>query len=119
MARRPQVHQARGAAGGRTPGPGTPQAVASGATPGTQRGLDRSSPAAGSPGNGRNIGLGTEAATAGDAQLQTQRERLKAMNLSPAQARQLLETLRAQEQQYLQQLTRPATQKPDPSKPTW
>ncbi len=109
----------QGTAGGRTPGPGTPQAVASGATPGTQRGLDRSSAAAGSPGNGRTVGPGTEAATAGDVQLQTQRERLKAMNLSPAQARQLLETLRAQEQQYLQQLARPATQKPDPTKPTW
>jgi hypothetical protein len=41
------------------------------------------------------------------------------MNLSPAQARQVLETLRAQEQQYLQQLTRPTQQKPDPNKPTW
>ncbi len=109
----------QGSAGGRRPGAGTPQAVASGATPGTQRGLDRTGTAPGSPGNGRNNGLGTEAATASDAQLQTQRERLKAMNLSPAQARQLLETLRAQEQQYLQQLTRPAQQKPDPSKPTW
>ena len=68
---------------------------------------------------GRSSRPGTEAATAADLQLQTQRERLQAMNLSPAQARQLLETLRAQEQQYLQQLTRPAAQKPDPSKPTW
>ncbi|WP_035567443.1 hypothetical protein [Hymenobacter sp. IS2118] len=109
----------QGSAEGRAPGSGTPQAVASGATPGTQRGLDRTSAAPGSSGNGRNSGLGTEAATASDAQLQTQRERLKAMNLSPAQARQLLETLRAQEQQYLQQLTRPVQQKPDPSKPTW
>jgi hypothetical protein len=47
--------------------------------------------------------------------LQTQRERLEAMNLSPAQARQLLETLRAQEQQYLQQLRGPAHKNPTPA----
>ncbi|MBF9237498.1 hypothetical protein I2I05_08810 [Hymenobacter sp. BT683] len=104
--------------GGRVPGPGSAQPVASGSTPGTQRGLDRSS-TAGNSNSGASNRLGTDAATAGDAQLQTQRERLKAMNLSPAQARQLLETLRAQEQQYLQQLTRPAAQKPNPNKPTW
>ena len=122
---RPDQQQPTGAPGngsndGRQPGAGTPQPVASGSTPGGQRGLDRSSSsAAGTTVTGRSSGPGTEAATAGDAQLQTQRERLQAMNLTPAQARQLLETLRAQEQQYLQQLTRPATQKQDPSKPTW
>lgn len=106
-------------AGGRGPGDGASQPVASGATPGTQRGLDRTSTAANPAARARGNRPGTDAATGADLNLQTQRERLQAMNLSPAQARQLLETLRAQERQYLQQLTRPATQKPDPSQPTW
>ena len=107
------------AAGTRTSGAGTPQPTASGNTPGPQRGLDRNTAGgAGSPNNG-STRPGSEAATAADLSLQTQRERLQAMNLSPAQARQLLETLRAQEQQYLQQRPRPAAQKPDPSRPTW
>ncbi|WP_426059971.1 tetratricopeptide repeat protein [Hymenobacter sp. B1770] len=120
----PDNRQATGAPGtaargGRAPGAGTPQPMASGEAPGNQQGLDRSSAAAGAGANGRSNRAGTETATPDDASLQTQRERLEAMNLTQAQARQLLETLRAQEQQYLQQLTRPAVQKPDPSKPTW
>ena len=107
------------AAGNRTPGPGTPQPTASGNKPGTQRGLDRSAAAGGTSPNNRSNRPGSEAATGADLSLQTQRERLQAMNLSPAQARQLLETLRAQEQQYLQQRSRPAAQKPDPNRPTW
>ena len=107
------------AAGNRTPGAGTPQPTASGNTPGTQRGPDRSTAAGGTSPNSRSNRPGSEAATASDLSLQTQRERLQAMNLSPAQARQLLETLRAQEQQYLQQRPRPAAQKPDLSRPTW
>lgn len=107
------------AAGGRPPGPGTAQPMASGAAPGTRRGLDRTSSAAAAALRGRSTAAGTEAATPDDVQLQTQRARLKAMNLSPAQARQLLETLRAQEQQYLQQLPRPASRQPDPNQPTW
>ena len=107
------------AAGNRTPGAGTPQPTASGNTPGTQRGLDRSTAAGGALPNNRSNRPGSEAATAADLSLQTQRERLQAMSLSPAQARQLLETLRAREQQYLQQRTRPAAQKPDPNRPTW
>ncbi len=104
---------------GRAPGDGTPQPLASGAVPGSERGLDRNSEAPGSPATGRSNRAGNEAAAPTDVRLQTQRERLKAMSLSPAQARQILETLRAQEQQYLQQQTRPAHQKPDPNKPTW
>ncbi|MBD2768000.1 hypothetical protein IC235_08875 [Hymenobacter sp. BT664] len=106
-------------AGKRAPGAGTPQPVASGKLPGTERGLDPGSATTPPQANRGSNRPGTEAATASDERLQTQRERLQAMNLSPAQARQLLEALRAQEQQYLQQLTRPATRKPDPSKPTW
>ena len=116
---RPNGGSGTAASGSRQPGSGPEQPLASGTTPGLQRGLDRNSaaPAAGQP--GRSSRPGTEAATPADVQLQTQRERLAAMSMSPAQARQLLETLRAQEQQYLQQLTRPAAQKPDPNRPTW
>lgn len=116
---RPEATPGSAANGSRKPGTGTPQPVASGSAPGTQRGLDQNSASTSSTPNGRSNRPGTEAATPGDAQLQTQRERLQAMSLSPAQARQLLETLRAQEQQYLQQITRPAAAKPDPNKPTW
>ena len=105
------------AAGSPKPGAGPTQPVASGDAPGNERGLDPNSPAA--PADRRGNRPGTEAATPADVRLQTQRERLQAMNLSPAQARQILETLRAQEQQYLQQLTRPTTHKPDPTRPTW
>ena len=107
------------AKGARAPGIGTPQPLVSGAVPGTERGLDRNSEAPGSTATGRSNRPGNEAATLTDVRLQTQRERLRTMSLSPAQAHQILETLRAQEQQYLQQQTRPAQHKPDPSKPTW
>lgn len=116
---RPAETPGNAANGGRAPANGPAQPLTSGATPGTQRGLDRTSTTTGPAARGRSNRPGTDAATAADLSLQTQRERLQAMNLSPAQARQLLETLRAQEQQYLQQLTRPAAQKPDPNKPTW
>jgi tetratricopeptide (TPR) repeat protein len=115
----PDTAPGNAANGGRQPGAGTPQPMASGTSPGAQRGLDRGSTSPASAAGGRSNRPGTEAAAPADLSLQTQRERLQAMNLSPAQARQLLETLRAQEQQYLQQLTRPAPQKPDPNRPTW
>lgn len=117
--RRPSAAPDGAAAGGRTLGNGARQPLPSGEEPGQQRGLDRSGRASAPTAGGRSNRPGTEAATPADVQLQTQRERLQAMNLSPAQARQLLETLRAQEQQYLQQLARPAATKPDPNKPTW
>lgn len=107
------------AAGSRTAGAGQLQPTASGDASGTQRGLDRNTAGGPASPNNRSRQPGSEAATETDLSLQTQRERLQAMNLSPAQARQLLETLRAQEQQYLQQRPRPAAQKPDPSRPTW
>ncbi|MBF9220790.1 tetratricopeptide repeat protein [Hymenobacter ruricola] len=116
---RPRPADGTAAKGGRTPGAGPEQPLPLGELPGQQRGLDRGTASPASGGKGRSNRPGTEAATPADVQLQTQRERLQAMNLSPAQARQLLETLRAQEQQYLQQVARPAAQKPDPNKPTW
>lgn len=116
--RQPGALPGPAAPGGRQPGAGPAQPLASGDTPGAQRGLDRRSATSGpnAPGSRRP---GTDAAAPNDTRLQTQRERLQAMNLTPAQARRLLETLRAQEQQYLQQLTRPSPQKPDPNKPSW
>lgn len=116
---RPASILGNAAKSGRAPVDGTPQPLAAGPAAGTERGLDLNSGSPGPVANGRSKMPGTEAATPTDLRLQTQRERLQAMNLSPAQARQILEALRAQEQQYLQQLTRPAQQKPDPSKPTW
>lgn len=105
--------------GRRPPGAGPPQPIATGDTPGIQRGLDRNTAGGTTPHGARSNQPGSETATRADLSLQTQRERLQAMSMSLAQARQLLETLRAQEQQYLQQRTRPAVQKPDPNRPTW
>ena len=103
--------------GARAAGAGDQQPIGSGAADGGQRGLDRRTGSGAAGGQGQLAG--DEDATSADHTLQTQRERLQAMSLTPAQARQLLETMRAQEQQYLQQLMRPATKKPDPNKPTW
>ncbi|QKG53035.1 tetratricopeptide repeat protein [Hymenobacter sp. BRD67] len=102
-----------------TNGPERP--VPTGAGRGTQRGLDPGATAQGQPAAaGTSHRPGTEAATSTDLQLQTQRERLKAMDLTPEQARQVLEALRASEQQYLQQ--RPRARQgtvPPAGQPTW
>ncbi|MGI4870960.1 MAG: hypothetical protein ACRYFX_07255 [Janthinobacterium lividum] len=109
------------APGGFRPGAGEQRPVASGNRPGSQRGLDTGAGATGLAATaGHSRRPGTEVATDADLQLQTQRERLKAMNLSPAQAQQLLEALRESEQQYLQQ--RPRARQgaaPAPGTPTW
>lgn len=109
------------AAGGFQPGAGQTRPLPSGRAPGRQRGLDLSGAApGGSPPAGRGPQPGREAATEADAQLQTQRERLKAMSLSPSQAQQLLDALRASEQQYLQQQPRVRQgAAPAPGTPTW
>jgi hypothetical protein len=103
------------------PGRGDEHPLPTGTQPGHQRGLDTGPSATGrSAPAGRGQRLGTEEATNADLQLQTQRERLKAMNLTPAQAQQLLDALRASEQQYLQQ--RPRARQgtpPPPGTPTW
>jgi len=113
--------QAGSSAGGSfQPGAGERQPLLSGTAPGRQRGLDASAAAASPSTAGPSRRPGTEAATSADLQLQTQRERLKAMNLTPAQAQQVLEALRESEQQYLQQ--RPRARQgaaPAPGQPTW
>jgi len=101
------------------PGQGENQPLPSGTAPGHQRGLDTNT-ASPNQTPARPGHPGADAATDADRQLQTQRERLKAMNLTPAQAQQLLDALRESEQQYLQQ--RPRTQQgvaPAPDQPTW
>ena len=113
---RPTAASGSRASGGFRPGSGAARPLPTGSSPGSQRGLAPG--AAGPPGSNGGQRPGTDAAT--DAQLQTQRERLKAMNLSPTQAQQLLDALRASEQQYLQQ--RPRVRQgaaPAPGQPTW
>ena len=118
---RPAPNAGNSPQGGFRPGSGEERPLPTGTQPGRQRGLDTGAKATGRDApSGRGQRLGTEEATDADLQLQTQRERLKAMNLSPAQAQQLLDALRASEQQYLQQ--RPRTRQgtpPAPGTPTW
>ena len=99
-------------------GRGPKRSVAQGSQPGNVRGISSEATDPEAPG-GSARQLGTEAAALDEAQLQTQRARLQQMNLSTGQARQVLEALSAAERQYLQQLPRRATAKPDPSKPAW
>lgn len=117
----PTPNAGTSASGGFRPGAGERQPLPSGTAPGRQRGLDASAPSDAPPAPaGQSRRPGSEAAAATDLQLQTQRERLKAMNLTPAQAQQVLEALRESEQQYLQQ--RPRTRQgaaPTPGQPTW
>ena len=116
---RPTPNAGSNAKGGFRPGAGDSQPLASGREPGTQHGL-----AAGTAGpnaaGGRGSGPGQDAATNADLTLQTQRERLKAMSLTPAQAEQVLDALRESEQQYLQQQPRQRQgAAPVPGQPTW
>ncbi|TDN37186.1 tetratricopeptide repeat protein [Hymenobacter sp. UV11] len=119
---RPTPQAGANAGGGSKPGGAGPaRPVPTGPAGGTRQGLDAGNAALGNSapaGQGRRPG--TEAATDADQQLQTQRERLKAMDLTPVQAQQLLDALRASEQQYLQQRPRPrAGTAPPPGQPTW
>lgn len=100
------------------PGQGTERNMARGSKPGATLGLSDEEEGA-EANTGVSKRAGTEAATLDEAQLQTQRARLQQMNLSSGQARQLLQALDAAEQQYLQQLPRQATRKPESGKPTW
>jgi tetratricopeptide (TPR) repeat protein len=106
------------ASGNFQPGQGEQRRVAQGSQPGNVRGLS-GAPDGPEVRGGTSGQPGTEAAAPDEAQLQTQRARLQQMNLSSGQARQILQALSAAEQQYLQQLPRPATARPDPSKPAW
>lgn len=50
---------------------------------------------------------------------QTRNNRLQQLNINPEKARLMLEAMRSAEQQYIQQLPKKATRKPDPTKPDW
>lgn len=119
-AQRPTPVPGTAANGHRSPAPaGRTGPVPTSGQPGGSRGLDTADDAGPSAPAGHNSAPGTDAARASDTRLRTQRERLEAMSLSPAQAQQLLDALKAQEQQYLQQVPRrtgPAVRR---GQPTW
>ena len=50
---------------------------------------------------------------------QTRNSRLQQHRINPEKARLMLEAMRSAEQQYIHQLPKKATRKPDPSKPDW
>ncbi|TYZ10583.1 hypothetical protein FY528_08955 [Hymenobacter lutimineralis] len=102
-----------------TPGQGQEQQVAQGRQPGSVRGLGDPTADSGSDAPAGSRQAGSENAAPDAAALQTQRARLQQMQLTPAQAQQLLEALRAAEQQYLQQLPRKAPRRSASSKPAW
>lgn len=54
-----------------------------------------------------------------EQRVQTQRTRLQQMNISPERAKLLLDAMQDAELQYIQQLPKRATRKPDKSKPDW
>jgi tetratricopeptide (TPR) repeat protein len=114
----PSTNPGNTARGGFQPGAGPERSVARGSTPGTVRGLSDASTGEESA-QGRSSRAGTEAATLDETELQTQRARLEQMQLSPGRARQILESLGAAEQQYLQQLPRRSARKPSTDKPAW
>lgn len=120
---KPDANQS-GAAPGNTardgfrPGAGTERRVSRGTEPGNSRGLGTGAEGE-ETADGRSREADTEAATLDETQLQTQRARLQQMQLSPGRARQILESLGAAEQQYLQQLPRRAARKPASDKPAW
>lgn len=106
------------AAGGFRPGSGEQRQVARGSQPGSVRGLSDAETGPEAPGGTSRRG-GTETAAPDEASMQTQRARLQEMNLSSGQARQILESLGAAEQQYLQQLPRKSAKPAEKGKPQW
>ncbi|WP_188548175.1 hypothetical protein [Hymenobacter qilianensis] len=114
----PGVNPGTMARGGFEPGEGAERNVARGSEAGNVRGLNDE--AGGEEANeGRSRRSGTEVADLDETQLQTQRARLQQMQLSTGRARQILESLGAAEQQYLQQLPRRAVRKQASDKPAW
>ncbi|MFD2784573.1 tetratricopeptide repeat protein [Hymenobacter rubripertinctus] len=114
----PSATPGSSAEGGFRPGAGEQRSVAGGQEPGLVRGLSNAETGPEAPGGSSRRG-GTEVAAPNEANLQTQRARLQQMNLSPGQARQLLDALHTAEQQYLQQLPRKATKPAVKGRPAW
>ncbi len=93
---------------------------AQGQQPGDQRGQSSDPNDATAPGSDGRAGRGTTAADATSQRVQTTRAQPTAnAAIPPEQARMLLDAMRAQEAQYLQQLNRTAPRPPDPTKPDW
>ncbi len=88
-----------------------------GNTPGQNQGLSNNGSGTGNAniGNRRSNQLGGE----NDPMLQTRYERLKKLQLSPEKARQLLDAMRQEETQYLQQLPRKRAKQSDRNTPDW
>jgi hypothetical protein len=61
----------------------------------------------------------SDPATEAEQRAQTRNSRLQQMNINPEKARLMLDAMRSAEQQYIQQLPKKATRKPDSSKPNW
>ncbi|MGV3541244.1 MAG: hypothetical protein ACO1OQ_15620, partial [Rufibacter sp.] len=108
--------------GGATPAPqpgqnGSDQQQARGNSPGNQRGqsnaTDPNNP------NGRNGQGSNRPGGRNDAVLQTRYERLQKLNLTPEKARQLLDAMRQEEAQYLQQLPRRKARTKEDDLPDW
>ncbi|WP_400191251.1 tetratricopeptide repeat protein [Hymenobacter sp. B81] len=96
-------------------GPGAATEAAQGQQPGSVRGTGADSDSrSGAPGR-----AGTEGAAPTDSRVNTRQQRLRQLNLTEAQARQLLDALREREQQYLQQLPHKPTRPPVAGKPAW
>jgi hypothetical protein len=97
---------------------GTNQQQSVGNEPGQTRGTgnngEQSSPHNGAGNRGSNIAAREE-----DALLQTRFERLKKLQLTPEKARQLLDAMRQEEAQYLQQVPRKTTKKKNSNDPDW
>ncbi|TXK49257.1 aerotolerance protein [Pontibacter qinzhouensis] len=92
------------------------QEQAAGQTPGDTEGQR----AENNPEQGQNNSRSSaEAASEEDQRAQTRRNRLQQMNISPEKAQLLLDAMQNIEMQYIQQLPKKATKKPDPSKPDW
>ncbi|AKQ45825.1 hypothetical protein TH63_09520 [Rufibacter radiotolerans] len=106
--------------GGTNPEAGTTgenQNQDSGTSPGQSRG--QSDTGAPQDPNGTGNQKSSQPGQEGDAQLQTRFDRLKKLQLSPEKARQLLDAMRQEEAQYLQQLPRKSTGKRDKNLPDW
>ncbi|MFC7000092.1 tetratricopeptide repeat protein [Rufibacter roseus] len=96
---------------------GPEQEQAKGDSPGNTRSTGENG--SGQNATGQNGRGGNQAGTDSDALLQTRFERLKKLQLSPEKARQLLDAMRQEEAQYLQQLPRRRTRKANDDGPDW
>ncbi|RIJ42677.1 tetratricopeptide repeat protein [Pontibacter oryzae] len=89
---------------------------AAGNTPGDQQGQNLSSEFDPSQ---MQRSTSSEGISEEDRRAQTRRTRLQQANMSPEKAKLLLDAMRNAELQYIQQLPKKSTRKPDRSKPDW